>query len=237
MKRIGSIKPRTYIIFLTLLGFILRALVAITSDHVHYPDEIFQSLEQAHRLVFGYGIIPWEFQQGVRSWLLPGFLSLVLYLFKFLQIDQPQNYILAEKLVLCLCATSLIPASYLIAKEFATEKAGVLAAFFACFWYELGVLCAQSIFRSCGNLSVPWNACLWRRREQPRQDNLVWRHRRAERCAAFAVVAGSCTRVSHCGMAMARQANRPSRLVFPVGGFLGGAVRLLDVGRAFPIVL
>jgi hypothetical protein len=39
---------------------------------MNWPDEIFQATEQAHRLVYGTGLVPWEFQLHVRSWLLPG---------------------------------------------------------------------------------------------------------------------------------------------------------------------
>lgn len=40
-----------------------------------WPDEIFQTAEPAHRLVFGNGLVAWEFQLGARSWLLPGVIA------------------------------------------------------------------------------------------------------------------------------------------------------------------
>lgn len=43
-----------------------------------WPDEIYQTTEQAHRLAFGYGFRPWEFSLGLRSWVLSGALSLVM---------------------------------------------------------------------------------------------------------------------------------------------------------------
>jgi hypothetical protein len=52
-----------------------RIAAAVSLPNVAWPDEIFQTLEQAHRLVFGYGVIPWEFREGARSWLLPGALA------------------------------------------------------------------------------------------------------------------------------------------------------------------
>jgi len=53
----------------------LRLIPAIFYPGINHPDEVFQSLEQAHRLVFGYGAVPWEFEYGARSWLLPGMLA------------------------------------------------------------------------------------------------------------------------------------------------------------------
>ena len=52
--------------------FAPRAYLAVHDQGVIWADEIFQTLEQGHRLAFGYGLVPWEFQDGARSWLLPG---------------------------------------------------------------------------------------------------------------------------------------------------------------------
>lgn len=53
------------------LALAVRIVVALSFPNIIAPDEVFQSLEQAHRLVFGQGIVPWEFQVGLRSWLIP----------------------------------------------------------------------------------------------------------------------------------------------------------------------
>src|SRR3569623_3311275 len=45
-----------------------------------WPDEIIQSLEQAHRVVFGRGVLPWEFRDATRSWLFPGALAAIMKL-------------------------------------------------------------------------------------------------------------------------------------------------------------
>src|SRR5665213_968156 len=55
-----------------VLALALRLLPVFVFPSIHYPDEIFQAVEQAHRLVYGTGLVPWEFVYGTRSWLLPG---------------------------------------------------------------------------------------------------------------------------------------------------------------------
>ncbi len=58
------------VLMLAAIG--LRLVPVIFVPSINWWDEIFQATEQAHRLVYGYGLVPWEFQLGARSWLLPG---------------------------------------------------------------------------------------------------------------------------------------------------------------------
>lgn len=60
---------------LAILAIILRLVPVIFVPSQAWPDEIFQATEQAHRLVYGTGLVPWEFQLGIRSWLLPGIIA------------------------------------------------------------------------------------------------------------------------------------------------------------------
>ncbi len=81
-EAVSSAAPsRLDAIWWPLIGFVvfaasaLRLWLALTDHSVYWPDEIYQSLEQAHRLAFGSGFIPWEFRDGARSWLLPGLIA------------------------------------------------------------------------------------------------------------------------------------------------------------------
>lgn len=60
---------------LIVIAFTLRLIPVLFVPSVNWADEIFQSTEQAHRLVYGTGLVPWEFQLGIRSWLLPGVIA------------------------------------------------------------------------------------------------------------------------------------------------------------------
>src|SRR5258708_28447258 len=68
-------RKRLMLFFLCAIAIALRLYFAFASPSIAHPDEIFQNQEQAHRLVYGYGIVPWEFREGVRSWILPGLLA------------------------------------------------------------------------------------------------------------------------------------------------------------------
>lgn len=51
-------------------GLGMRLWFAFNDDGIYWPDEIYQSLEPAHRV--GFGTLPWEFVEGARNWTLPG---------------------------------------------------------------------------------------------------------------------------------------------------------------------
>jgi phosphatidylinositol glycan class B len=93
---------RAWIALLAVLGgaLIVRVAVALALPSAVWPDEIFQTQEQAHRLAFGDGLVPWEFRVGARSWLLPGVLGA---LFR----ATGRSYLVAE--TLALAVVSLIP--------------------------------------------------------------------------------------------------------------------------------
>jgi hypothetical protein len=122
---------------LAFAALLVRLVFALTTDQIHHPDEVFQYLEQGHRLVFGYGLIPWEYRFGTRSWLIPLVVAGPLALCKLLHVDQPTVYIPLVKSLFCLLSVSLVFAAYTIGRSLVSERAGRLAAVFCAFWYEL----------------------------------------------------------------------------------------------------
>jgi hypothetical protein len=60
---------------LLVLAAGLRFGLAMLFPNFFRPDEIFQTLEPAHRLVTGWGLVTWEWREGIRSWMFPGFLA------------------------------------------------------------------------------------------------------------------------------------------------------------------
>src|SRR5258707_1573668 len=82
------------LLFLSLAaGTGTRAWLSLHDDGIYWPDEIYQSLEPAHRLAFGYGMVAWEFVEGARSWLLPGVLAGLLKVSAQLGLDSPRQYL------------------------------------------------------------------------------------------------------------------------------------------------
>jgi phosphatidylinositol glycan class B len=48
-----------------------RVSSAVLSQTAFVPDEYWQSLEVAHRMVFGYGYLTWEWQESIRGYTHP----------------------------------------------------------------------------------------------------------------------------------------------------------------------
>ncbi|KAJ4912058.1 Alg9-like mannosyltransferase family [Raphanus sativus] len=68
-------------IFMFCLAF--RVVNALLIQTYFNPDEHWQSLEVAHRTVFGYGYMTWEWKRGIRSYLHP---MLFAFLYKLLHL-------------------------------------------------------------------------------------------------------------------------------------------------------
>ena len=66
----------------TAIALTLRIVIALSTRTFFQPDEYFQSLEPAHRIVFGYGQLTWEWlmPRPIRSVVYPS-LNIPIYLF------------------------------------------------------------------------------------------------------------------------------------------------------------
>ncbi|MBO1326022.1 hypothetical protein K2X14_10350 [Acetobacter sp. TBRC 12305] len=62
------------------LALVARIGIAIGFPGVWRADEVFQYMEPASKLAFGHAILAWEWQAGIRSWMVPGFIAGVLRL-------------------------------------------------------------------------------------------------------------------------------------------------------------
>lgn len=115
------------------VGLAGRVWLCGHDDGIYWPDEIYQSLEPAHRLVFGYGLLPWEFVEGTRNWAFPGFIAGVLKLAALAGLDSPRQYLTSVRLVFCAISLGTVLGSYKLARvcEASPVAAACGAAIFA----------------------------------------------------------------------------------------------------------
>lgn len=126
--------PRWELAALLLAALGLRAAAIFALPSMNFPDEIFQVFEQAHRLTFGYGLVPWEFVDGIRSYV-PVYLFAGVFRLVSLFTDQPQAYIGAGRLVLALASLAPVAAVYAYAGQYGRNHARIAGLFMAV-WFE-----------------------------------------------------------------------------------------------------
>jgi hypothetical protein len=127
------------------VAFAIRLVFALRSNNLHYADELFQYLEQGHRWVFGYGIIPWEFRYGFRSWLLPGVIAAILHLARMLGLDDPDSYVKLVRGIFALFSLVPVAGGVFLAYRLHGRRAAYLAAMFLSFWYEMVYFASRTL--------------------------------------------------------------------------------------------
>jgi phosphatidylinositol glycan class B len=95
----SQLAARIIFVAVMIAGAGARLWLAFHDDGIVWADEIYQSLEPAHRAVFGYGRVAWEFQDGARSWVYPGAIAGVLKLCAWLQLE-PRQYLAVLRVLL-----------------------------------------------------------------------------------------------------------------------------------------
>jgi hypothetical protein len=116
-------------------AFLLRMIPLFVAPGIYHPDEVFQVIEQSHRLVYGYGIVPWEFVKGIRSWLLPGFFAGVIAAVRPLS-ESPAVYLAAIGIV-CALISLIAPAyAFVWGHRHFGLTGGVVAGLVPAFWID-----------------------------------------------------------------------------------------------------
>lgn len=142
--------PPLRVVAMVFLGaWLLLMVPAVFLPNIHHPDEIFQTLEQAHRLVYGYGFVPWEFEHGVRSWLLPGFLAGVMQAARLVG-DGPAIYLPAIAGVLSALGAAAVVCAFLWAHRLFGPTGARVAAALTAFGPDLVYFGAKALTEVVG---------------------------------------------------------------------------------------
>lgn len=121
---------------IAICGFLLRVNEAFSSSALAHPDEIFQTLEPAHRLAYGYGIITWEWRDGVRSWLFPALLAGTMRITDWMGRGSI-GYLVGTRILLCVFSMAVVWFGFVWAKRAGGMEAGLISAAACATWYEV----------------------------------------------------------------------------------------------------
>ena len=133
------------LVVVVLVGAVLRIGYAAGASGMFHPDEIFQSLEPAHGIVYGVGFHSWEFTLGARPWTTAGVYVLLLAALKALGVTTPGGYLLVARLFDALIASTWPWLCFRVGRALRSPRAGLLAAAFAASWYFLVLLAPRAL--------------------------------------------------------------------------------------------
>jgi phosphatidylinositol glycan class B len=135
LDRVLALLTDKTLLILLALAMLVRLAAIIAFPGLHHPDENFQLLEQAHRIAFGYGIVPWEFRDGIRSPVLPYMLAALFWLSERV-VGGPQGYLLVARAALAALSLLSVAAVYRMGQRTSRTHA-LMAALVAATWFEL----------------------------------------------------------------------------------------------------
>ncbi|KPJ19297.1 GPI mannosyltransferase 3 [Papilio machaon] len=110
----------------------VRILSVLFVQTWYVPDEYWQSLEVAHKQVFGYGALTWEWQKGIRSYLYPSLFAALYAVLKFTGLDSPEAVVLVPRLFQAVISTA---ADYSFYKWTGGRKWALFLILTPSFWF------------------------------------------------------------------------------------------------------
>lgn len=127
---------------LLLLALVLR-LAAALWPNVMYPDEIFQYLEPAWRMLGHDGILTWEWRDGIRGWFLPTLLAGPVAVGDLIA-PAGEGAFLVPRLVAASASLSIVVSAWFFGARISRTHA-IVTAFAAAVWFELILLAPHTL--------------------------------------------------------------------------------------------
>jgi hypothetical protein len=142
-----NLKPYPRILFLLcifLIALLLRVGIALRAPSLTHPDEVFQTQEPAHRLAYGYGVVTWEWREGIRSWAFPAFLAALMRATDWMGSGSA-GYLWATTVLLSIISLTTVWFGFAWAKQASAIEAAVIAAAGCAIWYELVIFSPRTL--------------------------------------------------------------------------------------------
>ncbi|WP_188581864.1 hypothetical protein [Azorhizobium oxalatiphilum] len=123
------------LILLLISSYAVKLVVFQLFPNMSYADTTFQYLEQAHRLMYGRGLLPWEFVSGARPWLVPGLILPGMEAARALG-GLAQAQIFGAAAMCSLVSLLVIPPAFLWGWRAAGSVGAVICGALAAYWFE-----------------------------------------------------------------------------------------------------
>lgn len=130
----------------------VRLWPALNSPGAHRPDEVFQVLEPAHRLWSGWGVVSWEWRDGIRSWLFPGLVAGLMAVAGWFDFG-PEGYMPLVAAALSVASLGVVATGMALGWRASGRTGAVLCGVLCGFWPELAYFAPRTLSEvQAGNL-------------------------------------------------------------------------------------
>ncbi len=137
-----------------LAAFLARFGLAYRLQSIARADEVFQSLEPAHRIWSGWGVVTWEWRDGIRSYLFPWFLAALMALSSHLGL-QGTGYLPLISATLSLLSLGVVVIGMVLGWRHSGLVGAVLCGVLCGFWPEIVYYSPKTLYEvQAGNLLV-----------------------------------------------------------------------------------
>ncbi|MDP3500550.1 MAG: hypothetical protein Q8S33_09460 [Myxococcales bacterium] len=139
----------------------VRLWLALTDHGIYWPDEVFQSVEPAHRMAFGYSMVAWEFVVGARNVLLPGLIAVVLEGLALVHLDQPTLYVPLIRIGFALSSVVTVLGVFRLARAVGCSLPSAVLGATALSWMSLAIYFSpRAMSEVASALPVTWGLAL-----------------------------------------------------------------------------
>lgn len=118
------------------VALFLRLWVFHAFPSIYWADEIFQAQEPAHRIVYGFGVLTWEYRLGLRSWVLPGIVAAVVKSTAWISTGSA-GYIFGTALFFSIISLTTVWFAYSWCRRYFGLHYALVAACSTAIWFEL----------------------------------------------------------------------------------------------------
>jgi GPI mannosyltransferase 3 len=152
-----------------LLAAVIRLPLAFWPNF-HHPDEIFQYLEPAWRVLGHDSIVSWEWRYGMRSWLLPTMMAGPVAIGDWLAPGGMGAFVL-PRLVVAVASLSIVASAWAFGARVSRTHA-TIAGFVAAIWFELVYFAPHTLGEPLSTAAI-LPAALLLTRATPSQRDLI----------------------------------------------------------------
>ncbi|XP_057651282.1 GPI mannosyltransferase 3 [Diorhabda carinulata] len=120
-------------VFLIFLSIRIFSIYFVQTFYV--PDEYWQTLEVAHKLVYHYGYLTWEWTQGIRNYLPPLIIAFFYKLLYWIKLDTTETLVYGPRVIQAILSSYSDLCFY---KWSGTRKWAIFSIGTSWFWFYTG---------------------------------------------------------------------------------------------------